>query len=142
MVGDNNQSNAEDTNSEIRKDHFLVQEAVVSDRKILAAFNGALGTEIATQKGIPLNCRTEFRDTADLSKLFHYHKDKIKIINIIQQGSCYHLDPIEEETQKSDLDAMLLRGNHKLTHSETNPDGLGKAIGKDINHRWALPLTI
>ena len=65
-----------------------------------------------------------------------------KIINIIQKGSCYNLDPIKQEIRKSDLDAMILRGNNKLSHSELNTDVLDKAIMKDIDHRWALPLTI
>ena len=34
--------------------------------KILAAFNGNLGAEIASQKCIPLNYGSEFRNTADL----------------------------------------------------------------------------
>ena len=52
----------------------------------------------------------------ELSRLFYYHEDKIKIINIIQQGLCYHLDPIKQEISKSDLDTIILRVNHKLSH--------------------------
>ena len=58
MVGDNNQSNTEDTNSEIRNTIFLFKrtnEASVSNSKILAAFNGDLKIEITSQKGSPLN---------------------------------------------------------------------------------------
>ena len=99
MVGDNNQSNTKDTNSEIRKYYFIVQEkneAAVRNRKILAAFNGDLGAEIAAHKEIPLKYRSYFRNTSALTKLFYYHKDKVKIIEIIQQGSCYNLDKINE----------------------------------------------
>ena len=92
-------------------------EAEVRNSKILAAFNGDLGATIASQNNSPLNYESEFRDTADLTKLFYYHYDRVNIINIIQQGSRYHLDPIEEETRNSDLDAMVLRGNHKSSHS-------------------------
>ena len=77
-----------------------------------------------------------------LIKLFLHHEDKTKIINIIQQGSHYHLDPIEEEKRKSDLYAMLLRGNHKSSHSVLNSAAIDKAISKEIDHGWALPLTI
>ena len=59
-------------------------KAVVRNSKILTAFSGDLGAAIETQKCSSLNYGSEFRDTADLSELFHYHEDKINIINIIQ----------------------------------------------------------
>ena len=58
MVSDNNQSNTEDTNSEIRKFHLSfsrTNKSAVRNSKILTAFNGDLGTEIESQKYIPLN---------------------------------------------------------------------------------------
>ena len=63
-------------------------------------------------------------------------------MNIIQKGLCYHLNPIGEEAQKPDLDAMIIGGNHKLPHSELNSDALYKVIIKDIDHVLALTLTI
>ena len=106
------------------------------------AFKGDLGGEISVQKDSPVNYGSEFRDTAALAKLFFYHKYRTNIINIIQQGCRYHLDPIEEGKRKSYLDAMIIRGNHKSSHSEMNSYALDKAISKYIDHRWALPLTI
>ena len=37
---------------------------------------------------------------------------------------------------------MIIRGNHKSPHLELNSDALYKSISKDIDHGWALPLTI
>ena len=74
-------------------------EAAVRNSKIRAAFKGDLGAAIAAQKNSPVNYGSEFRDIV-LAKLFLHHKDKTKIINIIEQGSCYHLNPIKEETRK------------------------------------------
>ena len=119
MVGDNNQINNEDTSSEIRKPILSFKrtnEAAVRNIKILAATNGDSGSATAEQNGSPLNYGSEFRDTSYLIKLFYHHEDKINIINIIQQGSHYHLYPIEQETRKCDLDAMIIRGNQKLFH--------------------------
>ena len=93
-------------------------------------------------KDSPVNYGSEFRDITALEKIFLHHEDKTKIINIIQQGSCYHLNPIKEVTRKSDLDAMILRGNHKSSLSVINSAALDKAISKDIDHGWTLPLTI
>ena len=53
MASDNNQSNTEDANSDIRNPIFLFRrtpKAEVSNSKILAAFNGDLGAAIAAQK--------------------------------------------------------------------------------------------
>ena len=94
------------------------------------------------QNDSPVNYGSEFRDTAASAKIFFCHEDRTKIINIIQQGYRYHLNPIEEETPKSDLEAMIIRGNHKSPHLELNSAALYKAISKDIDHGWALPLTI
>ena len=77
-----------------------------------------------------------------LAQLFLHHEDKTKIINIIKHRSCCHLNPIEEETRKSDLSAMILRGNHKSSQSVLNAAALNKAISNEIDHGWALPLTI
>ena len=64
----------------------ITHEAEVSNRKILTAFNGNLGAEIAAQNESPVNYRPKFRDTAALENLLLYHKDMNKIINITQQG--------------------------------------------------------
>ena len=37
---------------------------------------------------------------------------------------------------------MILRGNHKSPQSLLNAEVLNKAISKEIDHVWALPLTI
>ena len=84
----------------------------------------------------------QLRDIASLETLFFYHEYKTNIVNIIQQGCRYHLNPIEEETRKSDLDAIILRGNHKSSHSEINSAALYKAISKLIDHGWTLLPTI
>ena len=63
---------------------------------------------------------TKFHDIASLAKVFLHHEEKTKIINIIQKGFRYHLNAIKEEAQKSDLDTMILMGNHKSSHSVLN----------------------
>ena len=37
---------------------------------------------------------------------------------------------------------MILRGNHKSSHSVLNSAALDKAISNEIDHGWALPFTI
>ena len=100
------------------------------NRKIIAAFKDDLGAAIAAHKDNSVNYGSEFCDTTALKKLFLHHEDKTNIINIIQQRSRYHLNTIEEEIRKYDLDAMILRGNHKSYHSVLNSSALDKAIRK------------
>ena len=116
-------------------------EAAVRNSKIMAAFKGDLGAEIAANKDSPVNYGSEFRDTMALEKLFLHHEDKTKIISIIKHGSRYHLNPIEVETRKSYLSVMILRRNHKSSQSVLNAAALHKATSKEIDHGWALPLT-
>ena len=80
MDSNNNQSDTEDANSEIRKYHFLVQENTWGK---LVAFKGDLGTAIAAHKENTVNYLLELRNISSLAKLFLHHEDKNKIINII-----------------------------------------------------------
>ena len=66
--------------------------------KYLRQLNGDLDTAIAAQKDSPVIYRSQFRDISSLAKLFLHHEDKTNIINIIQQGSRYHLDTIPTRT--------------------------------------------
>ena len=88
-------------------------EVAVRNRKILASFKGDFGAAIVAHKDIPVNYGSEFRDTTALAQLFLHQEGKTKIINIIRHRYRYHLNKTEKETRKSDLDAMILRGNHK-----------------------------
>ena len=96
----NNQSGTEDANTEIQKSENPIfsfrrtHESGVRNSKILVEFKVDLSAAVAAQKDRPVNYGLEFCDITSLAKLFFYKEDKTKIINIIQQGSCYHLDPI------------------------------------------------
>ena len=76
-----------------------IHEAAVRNSKILAAFKGDLCAEIAAHKDSPVKYGSEFRDITSLAKRFLRHKDKTKIINIIQKESRCDLDTIEEKTK-------------------------------------------
>ena len=116
-------------------------EAAVRNSKIFAELKGDLGAEIASQKDSSVNYGPEFRNAAALSQLFLYHEERTKIVNIIQQVSREHLDPINEKTRKH-LDAIIIRGNNKSLQSDLNSAALDKSISKEIDYGWALPLTI
>ena len=117
-------------------------EAAVRNSKIMTAFKGDLSASIGVHKDSPVNYRLEFRDTTALAQIFLHQEDKTNNINIIKHGSRYHLDPIKEETRKSDLDAMILKGYHKSYQPVLNTAALNKDTSKDIDHGWAFPITM
>ena len=91
------------------------QEASQNNSQILAAFNGSLGTSTESQKRIPLVYGSEFWDITRIKNLFRHHKDKGRIVDIIQKGSCYNLSPINGAIRKLDLEDILLREKHKFS---------------------------
>ena len=58
------------------------------------------------------------------------------------KGLRYHWSPVDDAAQKSDLEAMLLRGNNKSERSYLITEALEKAIDKKVEHGWESPLTI
>ena len=93
----------------------LTKEAALQNRKILANFNGDLVDTMEISKGSPLDYGSEFWDLTRTAKLFSLHEDKDKIMDMIQQGSQYHLLSIEKSNITSIqpspdfLDARLRR---------------------------------
>ena len=87
------------------------------------------------RKGIPLDYSSEFWDLSGTTQIFKYYKDKEIILEIIQKGYQYHLLTMEEASRKSDLAAMLLRGNHNLVNLALNVVA-PKKMYKKIQHRW------
>ena len=144
MVGQNNQWNTEFTNSEILNTLFIVQDKKRQQLRMVKY----CGIQCWCRR---INCGTKSHSVkkmirilwhSGLSKKFYYHKDNIKIINIIQKGSHYQIDTIKEKSRKSDLDLMIPRGNYKSSHSYLNSASLEKSIRKEIDHGWELTLTI
>ena len=110
--------------------------------KILSAFNRNLGDAIKSQKLSPLDYGSGFQYLPGIVELFSRHERENIILDIIQIGSQYHLSPIYEATRKFDLEAMLIRGNHRSSKSTLNAASLEKSMDKEVKHGWELPLTI
>ena len=85
--------------------------------KYLRQLKYDLIASIAAQKDSPVNYGSEFRDIASLAKLFLHHKDKTNMVNIIQKGSNYHLNPI---TIRTDIDRKF-RGVQGVPGINTTP---------------------
>ena len=108
----------------------------------MVTFNRKLGEALEYQQEIPLYYGSEFQDPTSISNQFYHHEDIDKIIYINRKGSQYHITPINEETSKSDLSAITLRGNHKSAKTNLDATALEKAMGNEVKHSWSVPLTI
>ena len=95
------------------------------------------------QKGSIVSPGTEFRSIKNLQLLFSHHEDWKEFKSIISNGCDYKLEnPVDEETRKSDLKAMIKRGNHKSTSKNKNFKVLEKAFSKEVKLGWSIPVTI
>jgi len=93
------------------------------------------------QKHTILSPGSEFRNIKHIKKLLQHHEDWKEIRDIISKGCDYQLGPdADEETRRSDLKAMLARGNHKSAIK--NIETLQKAFTKEVKKGWLLPVTI
>ena len=54
----------------------------------------------------------------------------------------YYLSPIKDTTSKTDMFTMIIHGYQKLAKSELNVAALEKAMGKEVDNSWYVPLTI
>ena len=73
-------------------------EVAVRNRKILAAIKRWLRRSDCRTKEHPSRLRIGIPQHSVPRKIVFYHENKVKIINIIQQGSRYYLDPIFTST--------------------------------------------
>jgi len=93
------------------------------------------------QKDTILTPGSEFRNIKHIRKLLQYHEDWPEIRDIISKGCDYQLGPDpDEETRRSDLKAMLERGNHQS--AKKNMSVLQKSFTKEIKKGWLLPITV
>ena len=83
---------------------------------------------------------SEFKSVQDLEPLLGNHPRWNKLANILQQGSNWTLEPIDEIVRQKDLEGALLRGNHKS--AKKNEEFLARALTKEIEKGWELILPI
>ena len=98
---------------------------------------------IQKQPNTILHPGTEFRNIAHLTQLLQFHDDWDDIKDIITKGCDYKLEEeVDDETLKSDLTAMIKRGNHKSAKTADNIKALQKTFDKEISRGWMLPITV
>ena len=94
----------------------------------------------ALTPGTQLEYGAEFRPTSELEPILKHHSLWDRTKTILQQGSTIPLQPSDPAVDKLDVQLGLQRGNHKGATQQ--PKLLHKLVSKDVNHAFALPITM
>jgi hypothetical protein len=74
---------------------------------------GSLAASLESQRGSTVGYGLEFRNEATLYHLFARHPNWNRMTPILRNGSKWPLEPLEEDSQRVDVDKALAFGNHK-----------------------------
>ena len=118
----------------------LTKEAAEDNAKVLKKYENDLERAIRAQAKSPVGYGSEFRPTDQLVKLFGLHPCWTRMKAILNRGSKWTLDTLEEDRRKQDLEDALTFGNHK--GAQKNPIQLRALVEKDVTHGYGLPLPL
>ena len=116
-------------------------EAAEANFRILQANGGSLEEALRNQPFNPTSFGSEFRDTATLAPLYGTHPGWPKLKSILENGSSFPMEEIDDETRLADLKIALERGNHKSAKGEKAKILVEKTT-KEISMGWSLPLLV
>ena len=114
-------------------------EAATHNTEILRQHNMSFSAAITAGPFTPCSPGSEFRPTNILADVFACHPTWDKFKTILDHGSSFPMDEIDEETRLKDLQKGLARGNHKSAKGEREKI-LVEKFKKEVRHGWALPL--
>ncbi len=119
----------------------LTPEAAAKNYLVLMKkYIGDLGALLEVQRNSIVGYGSEFRDVDTLRKIFGWHPNWTRMSKILENGSEWPLEPLDEELRCDDVDAALAFGNHKGVSLQ--PDLLQKLVSKDVHFGYCLPLPL
>jgi hypothetical protein len=83
---------------------------------------------------------SEFKTLDVLKAIYGRHPVWERMASLLEDGSTWPLDPIDEELRKSDLREALEFGNHK--GAKQNPNLLLELVSKDVEHGYAVTFPL
>jgi hypothetical protein len=116
------------------------KEAAINNTERLRKNNFNMDAATQNPTNTILSYGTEFREPPTLAPLLHRHPQWPNMRDIMTKGVEYPLRPIPESDRLSDIAALQTRGNHKSATTKENRAALTKALNKEVQHRWAIPL--
>ena len=89
------------------------KESAAKNFCIMNKYNKYLSKAIAAQFNSPLRYCSEFFPTNTLEVLFRRHPNWTRMKNILENGSAWPLEKLEESKRETDMKEALSFGNHK-----------------------------
>jgi hypothetical protein len=115
----------------------LSREAAQHNKTVFESFDNSLHDILESSTSI-MKYGSEFKPTSILFPLLHSHKNWDHFKQILEKGSTFPLNTIDEETRKEDFEAALKYGNHKSATAQ--PDILLAHVTKEIQRGWMIPI--
>jgi hypothetical protein len=88
----------------------------------------------------PLGYGSEFKDPKVLEPLLKFHPFWPRLKSILENGSDWQLEDLDEEQRVSDLKEALVFGNHK--GATNKPELLRELVNNDVTYGFALVLPL
>ena len=107
--------------------------------KVLQSFNN-LGEALTKDGSSFTKYGSEFRPISTLHRIFKHHPLWDRLRNIMLHGIRFPISPIDTTTEKLDLDAALLFGNHKGV--QHNPQFFDDLNEKDVTAGFSIPIPL
>ena len=111
--------------------------------KVLKSYNYDYAQAVADQPFSIVTPGSEFRDVAHIKMIWKHRQNWKQLESIITKGVSYPLiDTQSEKIRMSDLRARVERGNHKSALKPENSKALTKAINKEVDVCFLIPIKI
>jgi hypothetical protein len=115
----------------------LSREAAQHNMNVFKSFNNSLHNILDSSTSI-MKYGSEFKPTSILYPLLHSHQNWDHFKQLLEHGSSFPLNTIDEDTSKEDFDAALKYGNHKSATAQT--EILLAHVTKEIQRGWMIPI--
>jgi hypothetical protein len=118
----------------------MSKEAAQRNFCVLSKYEKNLGKALYAQRKSPLGYGSEFRTPESLQKLFKMHPNWQRMKKILENGSDWPTDDLDDDSRATDLVEALEFTNHK--GAIKNPDLLRKLCEKDVKYGYGLVLPL
>ncbi len=120
--------------------HFDISpEHLVSNTQLLEHADYDITRLLAQHQHTTLGFGSEFRPIEQLRRVIGNHPHFGELVSILENGMSYRYShEISEEARKCEVQAMLLRGNHKSAEDES--EQAKRLLLKDVHHGFSLPV--
>jgi hypothetical protein len=119
----------------------LSKEAVLHNTELLSDSNLSMESLLMKHQDTTLGFGSEFRPLDQLELVLGQHPNFPFFADVLANGMSHHFtEELSDEQRRAEVDAMILRGDHKSVQQES--EAVRKLLEKDVLHGFSsLPLS-